>query len=167
MIENVSGIRMIVKNAGRASSRCSKSICFTLRNIYAPIRSSTTAVAYGGTIPARGARKRHGKKQTAQKIAVQPVRPPISMPAMLSIYAVPGDDPNNPALNVANESTTSPRCRFFGSPFSSSSPAACDTPINVDNEDNESKRSVNIIAMIVGSRLSFNAPKMSSLNIVL
>lgn len=76
---------MIVRKAGSASSRFSKAISLTLRNINAPTSTSTTAVAKGGTICAKGAIKRHGKKQSAVKTAVQPVRPPISIPATLSI----------------------------------------------------------------------------------
>src|ERR1043165_3855905 len=89
VIEKVRGIRIIVKNGGSPSSIFAKSIWLTLRNIDAPTRSSTGEVAYSGTMPASGARKKHGRKQSAVNTDVQPVRPPLWMPAILSIYAVP------------------------------------------------------------------------------
>src|SRR5437867_4215 len=105
VIENVRGMRIIVKKAGRPSSILEKAIWPTLLNIDAPTRIKTGAVAYDGTMPAIGARKKHGKKQSAVKTEVRPVRPPRLMPAMLSIYAVPEDVPATPAPSVANEST--------------------------------------------------------------
>src|SRR5688500_16130268 len=106
VMEKVNGIRMIVKNAGRPSSILEKEIWPTLRNMDAPTRIKTDAVANAGTMPANGARKKHGRKHTAVKTEVKPVRPPMLMPAMLSIYAVPEDVPASPAPSVANESTT-------------------------------------------------------------
>ena len=44
-------------------------------------------------MPASGARKKHGRKHNAVKTDVQPVRPPLLIPAILSMYAVPEDDP--------------------------------------------------------------------------
>jgi hypothetical protein len=85
VIETVRGIRIIVKNAGRLSSIRSNLICPTLLNIDAPTRIKTGAVAYGGTMPASGARKRQGKKQSAVKTDVIPVRPPTFIPAILSM----------------------------------------------------------------------------------
>ena len=77
VMENVSGIRIKVRNAGSPSSIFANRICATLRNIAAPTRISTAAVAYGGTMPAKGAMKKHGRKQSAVKTEVSPVRPPI------------------------------------------------------------------------------------------
>src|SRR5687767_3342418 len=151
---------MIVKNAGSPSSSFEKEIWPTVLNIEAPTKISTEAVAYDGTIPASGARKKHGRKQSAVKTEVSPVRPPISIPAMLSMYAVPDEVPASPAPKVANESTTKPCFRLRGCPFSSSKLDACATPIKVEIE---SKRSVNRIAMIAGNRESFKAPRISSL----
>ncbi len=84
-MENVSGMRMMVKNAGRPSSIFENMICPTLLNIEAPTRIRTEAVAYGGTMPASGARKKQGKKHNAVKTEVRPLRPPMLMPAMLSM----------------------------------------------------------------------------------
>src|SRR5213079_3411800 len=103
VIENVRGIRMIVRKAGSPSSIFENPISATLLNIDAPTRIRTGAVAYAGTMPASGARKKQGRKQSAVKTEVKPVRPPMLMPAMLSMYAVPDDEPANPAPNVANE----------------------------------------------------------------
>ncbi len=50
-----------------------------------PTRINAEAVAYAGTIPASGAKKKQGRKQSAVKTEVSPVRPPILMPAMLSM----------------------------------------------------------------------------------
>jgi len=160
VIENVSGIKISVRNAGRASSIFEKLIWLTLWNIAAPTRISTAAVAKGGTIPASGAINKHGRKQSAVTTEVLPVRPPMLIPAMLSIYAVPDEVPARPAPIVASESTINPCRRFRGCPSSSSKSPACATPMNVEIE---SKRSVNRIAMIDGSKLNFNAPKISSL----
>src|SRR5229473_6764522 len=93
VIENVSGIKIKVRNAGTPSSILEKLILPTLLNIVAPTRIKTAAVAYGGTMPATGAMKKHGRKQSAVNTEVNPVRPPIWMPATLSMYAVPEDDP--------------------------------------------------------------------------
>ena len=65
VIENVRGIRIIVKKAGKPSSIFENAISRTLLNIDAPTRIRTGAVAYSGTIPAIGAIKKHGKKQSA------------------------------------------------------------------------------------------------------
>ena len=43
--------------------------------------------------------------------------PPTSIPAALSTYAVPADVPNNPADNVAIESTVKPSFNRKGCPF--------------------------------------------------
>src|ERR1051326_523492 len=80
VIEKVRGIRIIVKNAGKSSSIRPKLSWPTLRNIVTPTRIKTGAVAYGGTIPANGARKKHGRKQSAVKTLVRPVRPPLLIP---------------------------------------------------------------------------------------
>ena len=85
VIENVSGIRIRVRNAGTPSSIFEKLILPMLVNIAAPTRISTAAVANGGTMPAIGAMKKHGRKQSAVKIDVNPERPPMRMPATLSI----------------------------------------------------------------------------------
>ena len=85
-----------------------------------------------------------------------PVRPPMRMPAMLSTYAVPGELPASPAPSVAMESTIRPRRKLSGRPFSSVSPEAVATPMNVDNESN---RSVNRMATIAGISDSRNAPR--------
>ena len=45
VIEKVSGIRTMVRNAGRASSSRARSMAATLLNMAAPIRISTGAVA--------------------------------------------------------------------------------------------------------------------------
>ena len=71
VIEKVRGIRIIVKKAGRPSSIFRNSIWLTLLNIDAPTRTSTGAVAYAGTMPAKGARKKHGRKQRAVKTEVK------------------------------------------------------------------------------------------------
>src|SRR5215510_886557 len=114
VIEKVRGIRMTVRNAGTPSSIFEKFTSLTLLNIDAPTRISTGAVAYEGTMPASGARKKQGRKQSAVKSEVRPVRPPMLMPAMLSIYAVPDDVPARPAPNVAIESTTKPCFKLRG-----------------------------------------------------
>ena len=85
VIENVSGIKISVRNAGTPSSIFEKSILPMLVNIAAPTKIRTAAVANGGTIPAIGAMKKHGRKQRAVKTDVNPVRPPMRMPATLSI----------------------------------------------------------------------------------
>ena len=108
---------------------------------------------------ATGPMKKHGRKHAAVTIDARPVRPPMRMPAMLSTYAVPGDEPARPDVNVATASTIKPRRRLIGRPRSSVSPEALATPMNVDSE---SKRSVNRIARIAGSSASRSAPRMSS-----
>src|ERR1051326_63573 len=110
-------------------------------------------------MPASGARKKHGRKQSAVNTDVQPVRPPLWMPAILSIYAVPDDDPARPAPKVASESTIKPCFRLRGFPSSSRRLAACATPMNVEIE---SKRSVKSMPVIAGSSESLSAPKMSN-----
>ena len=80
---------------------------------------------------------------------VRPVRPPMLMPAMLSMYAVPGDVPASPAPSVATASTMRPSRRLRGLPSSSTSPAACETPMKVEIESN---RSVKRIARWRGER---------------
>src|SRR5258706_954636 len=89
VIENVSGIRIKVRNAGTPSSIFEKLIFPTLLNIAAPTRIKTAAVAYGGTIPAPRAVKKHRRKQSALNTQVKTVRPPHLIPAQLSMYAVP------------------------------------------------------------------------------
>jgi hypothetical protein len=73
---------------------------------------------------------------------------------------VPEELPKSPAPSVANASTISPWRRFFGSPFSSTRWAACDTPMNVDSE---SKRSVSMTVIIAGASDHLSAPQISSL----
>ena len=85
VIENVSGMRMIVRNAGSRSSSRSRVSRATLRNMKQPTMISTGAVAQAGTTSASGATKRQGRKQSAVKTEVSPVRPPISIPAELSM----------------------------------------------------------------------------------
>src|SRR5688572_7594555 len=97
VMEKVRGMRIIVKNAGMPSSIREKLIELTLLNIAAPTKIITGAVAKGGTIAASGARKKHGKKQSAVNTEVNPVRPPLFMPAILSMYAVPDEVPATPA----------------------------------------------------------------------
>ena len=87
------------------------------------------------------------------------MRPPIRMPAMLSTYAVPEELPKSPAPSVANESTINPCRRFLGSPFSSTSCAACATPMNVDSESN---RSVSMTVTMAGTSDHLSAPQISS-----
>ena len=83
----------------------------------------------------------------------------MRMPAILSTYAVPGDDPSRPADAVATASTMRPFRRLSGRPSSSVSPAAVETPMKVDSESN---RSVKRIATIEGSSDHCSAPVMSS-----
>ncbi len=161
VIENVSGIRTSVTNAGSASSTCAKSIWDTIWNIATPTSTSTGAVAYVGTAEASGATKRQGRKQRAVTTDAAPVRPPIRMPAMLSTYAVPDDVPASPATKVANASTMRPRRRLSGRPSASVRPAAVATPMKVESESN---RSVNRIETIAGSRPGRSAPNTSSFN---
>ena len=110
--------------------------------------------------PASGAMNRHGTKHRAVTIDANPVRAPMRMPAMLSTYAVPGELPARPAPSVANASTMSPRRRLSGLPSRSVSPAACETPMNVESE---SKRSVNRMATMDGTSAGRSAPRISSL----
>src|SRR5262249_13219250 len=160
VIENVSGMRTSVTNAGTESSTVVKSICETIWNIAAPTSTSTGAVAYAGTAAASGATKKHGRKQSAVTTDARPVRPPIRIPAMLSTYAVPADVPASPARNVANASTIRRRRRVKGVPSGSITPAAVETPMNVDSESN---RSVKRIEIIAGSSAGRSAEKTSSL----
>src|SRR3989442_766702 len=92
VIENVSGIRIKVRNAGTPSSIFEKLILPTLLNIAAPTRIKTAAVAYGGTMPANGAMKKHGRKQSAVNTDVKPVRPPMLIPACLNASLVRSRD---------------------------------------------------------------------------
>jgi hypothetical protein len=85
VIENVRGMRIIVKKTGRPSSILEKTIWPTLLNIDAPTRINTGAVTYNGTIPAIGARKKQGKKQSAVNTEVRTVSTPTFIPAILSI----------------------------------------------------------------------------------
>ena len=78
---------------------------------------------------------------------------------MLSTYAVPGELPARPAPSVAHASTISPRRRLIGCPSGSVRPAAFATPMKVDNESN---RSVNMIAIMAGRSASWSAPTTSS-----
>ena len=108
-----------------------------------------------------GARKRQGKKHKAVAIDVRPVRPPASIPAALSIYAVPGEVPKSPAPRVASASTMSPCLSLSGCPRESTMPAAWETPTKVESESNKSVRKIETIAGISAGR---SAPSRSSLN---
>src|SRR4029078_10511452 len=138
VIDTVRGMRIIVKNAERLSSIRSNRIWPTLLNIEAPTSIKTGAVAYEGTIPAKGARKRQGKKHNAVNTEVSPVRPPTLIPAILSIYAVPEELPTTPAPRVATESTIKACRKLRGFPLSSSRFDACATPMKVEIESNRS-----------------------------
>src|SRR5439155_7587921 len=156
VIEKVRGMRTIVRNAGSASSIRESSRCATLLNMSAPTTMRTGAVANAGTISAAGAMKKHGRKHSAVKTDVSPVRPPISMPAALSMYAVPDDVPASPAPSVASASTMRPSLRFLGSPLESKRPQACETPTKVESESN---RSVMRIATTAGQSFGESAPR--------
>src|SRR5437762_219149 len=68
VIENVSGIRTMVRNAGMASSKRSSGNWRTLRNISAPTSTRIGAAAYGGTLAASGPMNRQGTKHSAGEI---------------------------------------------------------------------------------------------------
>jgi hypothetical protein len=85
VIENVSGIIIKVRNAGTPSSSLEKLIRPMLLNMATPTKIKAAAVAKAGTEPARGRDEKHGRKHNAVKAEVKPVRPPMLMPAMLSM----------------------------------------------------------------------------------
>jgi len=74
-MENVSGIRMMVRKAGTASSSFERGSFETDLNINAPTKTRTGAVAKAGTIPAKGARNRQGRKQRIRLSKRLPRRP--------------------------------------------------------------------------------------------
>ena len=81
---DVSGIMMIVRNAGSAFVKSEKSILPTSDMSSAPTRISAGAVAKAGTRPMSGAKRSAARKSTPAATAVRPVRPPAAMPAALS-----------------------------------------------------------------------------------
>ena len=84
MIEYVSGIRIIVKNAGIAFPILSHSMLFTEPIIEAPIKINTGEIAAIGTEATIGATNNDKAKHKAANTAVNPVLPPTSIPALLS-----------------------------------------------------------------------------------
>src|SRR5437899_12498396 len=75
-----------------------------------PTTISAPAVAWGGTIAARGLKNRARKKPRAVTNDVSPVRPPTATPAALSIYVVAELAAATPPKTAPSESTRSTRC---------------------------------------------------------
>ena len=84
-MEKVSGIKMMAKKAGMASSRRSHSIERTGFIIKAPTNTKGAAVAMEGITDKRGDRKKNGRKRRPATTDTSPVLPPCWIPAADSI----------------------------------------------------------------------------------
>lgn len=125
-----------------------------------PIKRNTDPSTYIGTSWITFPRKRQGRKQIAVTMAVIPVFPPASIPAMLSKYGVPEEEPKSGAKREAKASTIRPCFIARGLPVSSSKFVLCATPTKVSRE---SKKSVKKSDRIIGKKDNFHAPQISNL----
>ena len=82
---NVSGIVIMVRNAGMAISGSCHSISLTTAIIRLPTMISAGAVAAAGIAPTSGATNSAARNSTPVTIAVTPLRPPAATPAALSM----------------------------------------------------------------------------------
>ena len=80
----------MVKKAGSAILGSDHWISPTSDTIMDPIKINTGADASAGTLPKRGAKKRERKKSSAAVMAVSPVRPPSTIPAVHSTAIMMG-----------------------------------------------------------------------------
>ena len=130
-IEYAKGIIIIVKNAGIASVKSSKSISFIGSIINSPTKTNALAVTAGVIIENNGAKNNAKKNINAVDTAVSPVLPPSATPAALSTKVltvlVPIQAPKVVAIASANKAFFT-----FGTfPFSSNILAFLATPTNV------------------------------------
>jgi len=115
----VSGIRIMVKNTGIASSSIFQLILVSGFIIKEPTSTRAMELAILGTIDSKGEKKIKGRNKSPAVIAVSPVLPPSRIPTADSIYAVPELVPTNPENIVVSASTKSDFLRFFGFPSAS------------------------------------------------
>src|SRR4051795_393644 len=123
-IEYVNGIRMMVRNAGNATSMSSKSIPFTCVIIKNPTRISAGVAASYGTSVTSGATTIEIRKQIPVTTLARPVRAPSPTPEADSMYDVLLDTDAAPPAAAATLSTIRMRCEFGGMPSLSSRPAS-------------------------------------------
>ena len=81
----VSGMAIIVRNAGMAMTASSQSISFIGDIMRLPTTINAGAVAAAGTAPINGAMNNMAANNKPVTIAVTPVRPPVATPAALSM----------------------------------------------------------------------------------
>ena len=81
----VSGMVIMVRKAGMATSGSSQAISPTTDSIMLPTIISAGAVAAAGMAPTTGAIKSASTKSNPVTMAVTPVRPPAATPAALSM----------------------------------------------------------------------------------
>ena len=89
------------------------------------------AVAWAGTIPATGARKRARRKHALVTTEASPVRAPAATPAADSTNVVAEEAPAAPPAMAATESTRSTRFKRGSVPSGVSHPPSAPTPITV------------------------------------
>jgi len=82
---NVSGIAIMVRNAGMATTESVQRISVTVVIIMLPTMMSAGAVAAAGIAPTSGASQSAARKSSPVTMAVTPVRPPAATPAELSM----------------------------------------------------------------------------------
>src|SRR3954447_26662271 len=123
-IEYVNGIRMMVRNAGNATSMSSKSIPFTCVIIKNPTRISAGVAASYGTSVTSGATTIEIRKQIPVTTLASPVRAPSPTPDADSMYDVLLDTDAAPPAAAATLSTIRIRWACGGLPSLSSSPAS-------------------------------------------
>ena len=159
LILYVSGINIIVKNAGTACSKLVKSICLTFLNMKMPTTMSAGAVANDGTIAMTGVTRSAAKKRSAITILVSPVLPPSAIPDPDSMYVVVVLVPKSEPATVAIASAPRILSIFSMDPSSFTILASKEHATIVPTE---SKRSTNIKEKMAPHRLHFKALAISS-----
>ena len=139
-ILNMKGIIMIVKKAGMASVKSSRSISLIGDIMKSPTIINAEAVAAPGINTKNGDRNKARPNITAVDKAVKPVRPPAATPDALSTYVVTVDVPNI-APTVVPIASAKSACFAFGIfPSSPIRPAFVETPTNVPMVSNMSTK---------------------------
>src|SRR5258705_9400914 len=129
-------VRGITKSVRSTANPVAKSMFPTLLrsriglNMNQPTSINTPAVACGGTMPARGARKMDTRNSAAVTRLASPVLAPSATPAPDSMYVVLLDVPKIPPNSAPRESTQKTRsARSIVPSFLSEPPCAtADTP---------------------------------------
>jgi len=119
---------MRVRNAGTALLISFMSTLAKFLSMRTPTKIRAGAVAQEGTMFARGARKRHARKQKEVTRLAKPVLAPAATPEAHSTKVVQVEVPRTEPARVPTESQVMALFMSMGSPFSSSMPASVAAP---------------------------------------